>query len=110
MTTTNSVGINRTLVGAIALVCAASGGLIFFFVDSSATALGSALLRVSVLMGAFWLALPMRPSTRPVMQMSPILLAAIIAGLVFIVRRPGAFLPALFVLAVVAVVVRPWRR
>lgn len=110
MTTTNSVGINRTLVGAIALVCAASGGLIFLFVDSSATALGSALLRVSVLMGAFWLALPMRRSTKPALQMSPFLLVAILAVLLFVVRRPGAFLPALFLLAVVAVVVRPWRR
>lgn len=80
------------------------------FVDTSASALGASLLRVAVLMGAWWLALPWRGGGSSGMRMSPWALAGLLAVLLIVVRRPGAIVPAVILILVTAIVLRPWRR
>ena len=58
---TTDVPVNRTLVGVLSLVCAALGGLTWALGDPTGANLWpGAFLRVAVVLGAFWLALPTR--------------------------------------------------
>jgi hypothetical protein len=100
--------INRTLVAVIAVVTLVGGGVSTAF-DSSANALGPAMLRMGILMSALWLALPFRFSGSRAWRVSPWVLIVVLAVLLFVVRRPGAVVPAIILLFVTAILVRPWR-
>lgn len=100
--------VSRPLVGILAVICLGAGIVLQF--RQSTSALGGPFLRVGVLLAALWQALPLKRSATPSTKVSPVVLVAVIAGLVFVARRPGALIPALFFLAILWLLLRPWKR
>jgi len=108
VTDSSRIAVSRPLVGILALLCL-GGGLVLLLWDTSTAPLGGTLLRVGVLLGALWLALPLRKSTTAAARFSPFVLVAVLAGLMLIVRRPAAIIPSLVLVAVLGLLLRPWR-
>lgn len=108
MTDSSRIAVSRPLVGILAII-GLGGGLVLLVWDTSTAALGGTLLRVGVLLGALWLALPLRKSSTTAARFSPFVLVAILGVLMFAVRRPGAIVPSLLLLAVLGLLLRPWR-
>jgi hypothetical protein len=101
-----SISINRTLVGIIAAVCLGAAGMIAL-VDSHENVWCAAFIRVGLVTGAFWLALPSRHREAAWAHVSPhTLLLVLLAALVF-VKRPLVFLPLLAVLTIIGLLLRP---
>jgi hypothetical protein len=97
--------VNRTLVGVLAVICCA-GAIAVALAAPEQEALGAACLRVGLLLGAFWLALP--TSSRPAAwaNVSPYVVVAIVVALLF-VRQMRVFIPLLLVVGVLAFFLRP---
>lgn len=97
----------RVLVGLIAVVCLSVSVVLLFFPGNEG--LQGACVRVGLLLGAFWLALPTR--TRPAawkgLASNWILLTAIVTA-VFIPRAKAMF-PVLAVFIAIALFARPRR-
>lgn len=107
---TSDVPVNRTLVGALSLVCAALGGLTWAISDPSGANLWpGAFLRVSVVLGAFWLALPTRYREAawarvPIWHVAGV----VIVGVVICTRVPLRLLiPAGIALCIALLILRP---
>lgn len=100
--------VNRPLVGILAVICLGAGGILL--IQASTSALGGTLLRVGVLLGALWLALPFRKSSPGSARVSPFVLIGVLAAMLFLVRRPAALIPSLLLLAVLWLLLRPWHR
>jgi hypothetical protein len=101
-----SIAINRTLAGIIAAVCLAAGGVIAV-VDSYENVWCAAFVRVGLVTGALWLALPSRHREAAWTNVSPYtLLLVLLAALIF-VKRPLVFLPLLVVLTIIGFMLRP---
>lgn len=106
--TPGKIVVSRPLVGILAVICLGAGIVLQF--RQSTSALGGPFLRVGILLAALWLALPLKRSSTPSTRVSPAILVALLAGLIFVARRPGALIPALFFLAVLWLLLRPWNR
>lgn len=103
--TDHQVPVNRTLVGLIALACLGAA-LTIGIVDTWENLWCAAFVRVGLLMGAFWLALPSRHREAAWANVSPYtILAALVA--VVIVARWRSAVPIVIVIAVLALVLRP---
>jgi hypothetical protein len=106
--TDHQVPVNRTLVGLIALGCLGAAATIGI-VDTWENLWCAAFVRVGLLMGAFWLALPTRHREAAWANVSPYtILAALVA--LFVVARWRSALPIVIVIAVLALVLRPRQR
>lgn len=95
----------RILVGCISLVCIATGLALYFYPGYDG--LQGALLRVGMLLGAFWLAMPTkkRPAAWKVLQSNWALPGAIVAAI--LMPRFKAMFPVFAVLAGIAYFARP---
>ena len=107
-----TVPVNRTLVGLISLVCLlSSAGLFLVYGGDEAWEMWYAgFLRVGLLMGAFWQALPTKSRDAAWAEVSPM---ALVGGLVLLfvaVRRPKVFIPLFVILGAVLFVLRLLRR
>jgi hypothetical protein len=101
-----TVPVNRTLVGVIAAACLGIG-LVIMLVDSPENMWCAAFIRIGLLCGAFWLALPAKGREAAWANLSPrVLLGVLLAGLV-IVSRPRLFLILVIPLAVLGLLLRP---
>ncbi|MGD9855762.1 MAG: hypothetical protein AB7U20_12525 [Planctomycetaceae bacterium] len=101
-----SVPVNRTLVGVIAAACLCAG-LVIMVVESPSNMWCAAFLRVGLVCGAFWLALPGRGREAAWANVSPqLILGVLLAALVF-VSRPRIFVILLIPLAVIGFFLRP---
>jgi hypothetical protein len=99
------VPVKRHLVGVIAFGCLGSALAIGLF-DTWENMWCAAFVRVGVLMGAFWLALPSKHREAAWANVSPYtIIAALVA--VFVVARWRAALPIVIGVALVALVLRP---
>lgn len=98
----------RTLVGILSLGCLVGGGWLFFTSDNEG--LQGALLRVGMLLGAFWLAMPTknRPAAWKVLSSNWALVGAVITG-ILMPRFKGMF-PVFAVLLGLAFFARPRNR
>jgi hypothetical protein len=106
--TDQRVPVNRSLVGLIALACLGAAATIGIL-DTWQNMWCAAFVRVGLLMGAFWLALPSRHREAAWANVSPYtILAALVA--VFVVARWRSALPIVVVIAVLALVLRPRQR
>ncbi len=103
------ISINRTLVGLIALVCLATGVAIGF-ADEFANLWCAAFVRVGLVMGAVWVALPSGDREAAWANVSPLTLVAILLFALVFVRRPLVFLPIIVGVAAIGFFVRPRRR
>jgi hypothetical protein len=106
--TDQRIPVNRTLVGLIALTCLA-GAATIGVVDTWENLWCAAFVRVGLLMGAFWVALPSSRREAAWANLSPYtILVALVA--VFIVARWRSALPVVIAVGVLALVLRPRQR
>lgn len=104
-----SVSVNRTLVGVIALACLGVGSAILI-VDSYENMWAAAFIRVGLVTGAFWIALPGQGREAAWANMSPYLILAMLLGALVFVSRPRVFVALLIPLAVIGFFLRPRTR
>ncbi|WP_166819678.1 hypothetical protein [Thalassoroseus pseudoceratinae] len=102
---------NRTLVGLLALACLLAAGYLFFFSEaeqSSRTMMWSgAFVRVGLLTGAFWLALPTKTRDAAWAGVSPWQFVGGLLAIAAVAIRPRVAIPFLLALAVVGFFLRP---
>ena len=99
--------IKRILVGVCALISlAAAGGVWFFTADPESSGLLSALVRVGIVLGALWLALPAQAGRFPWERALPLVIGV---GLVLALARRASvvLVPIVIVIAVAALILRP---
>jgi hypothetical protein len=100
------VPVNRTLVGVLSLVCVIAGGVIGW-VDSIENVWCGSFVRVGLLLGAFWVALPGRNREAAWANVSPWTLVIALGTAVVFVRRPRIFFAILVLVVIAAFVIRP---
>ncbi len=101
-----SVSVNRTLVGVIAVACLCAG-LAIGLMDSFANLWCAAFVRVGLVTGALWIALPSRGRDAAWANISPLTLVVVILGALLFARRPKVFFPLLALFAVLGLFLRP---
>lgn len=102
------ITVSRPLVGAIALVCFVAAGAIGVW-DAWESLWCAAFVRVGLLMGAFWLALPSAHREAAWANVAPsTIIGALLA--VFVVARWRAALPIVIGVGVIAFLVKPRNR
>lgn len=100
------------MVGFLALVCLTAGAVILIAARSGesgdrAPFWPGAFIRVGLLLGAFWLALPARGREAAWARVSPASIAGFALAIVGIAVRPRIAVPILIVLAIAAFLLRP---
>lgn len=103
------IEIGRTRVGIAALVFGMGAGGIFLFAPER-VAVMSSLLRMSLLLGALWLAAPSKYREAAWANVSPWVLILGFATLVMLVRFPFVVFPILAGLFFLSMFVKPIRR
>ena len=105
-----TVGVNRTLVGMIALVCLLAAIVLLIMsqsVDTRARLWGAAFLRVGLLMGAFWIAMPSEHREAAYADISWRTLLGLLLAVFAVARYPRTVLPLLVIVALIGFVLRP---
>jgi hypothetical protein len=109
--TAPEVPVNRALVGILALGCVAIGGIWWIFEGSGNVGVWpGSFLRVGLIMGAFWLALPTRTREAAWARISLWNLIGGLLALLLVVRAKlplRLLLPGVLVLAAAIYVLRP---
>ena len=100
------ITINRTLVGIIALLCLGSS-IALLITQPEEELWSGGFMRVGLLMGAFWLALPTGSRAAAWEGVSPATLVGGLLALFAIVRFPKAMIPLLIMVAVMGFFLRP---
>jgi hypothetical protein len=100
------VTVNRTLAGVLAIALLIGGGLIWVF-DSWENPLCGAMVRVGLLTGAFWLALPTKDREAAWAHVSPWVAGSVGVALVLVVWRPRVFLLPAVILGGLVLLLRP---
>jgi hypothetical protein len=104
--TQRKVPVNRKLAGFLALGCLAAG-VALLFVRGFEDAMTAAFIRVGMLLGAFWCALPTRNRDAAWANVSPMTVLLVMAVLIVFARNLRLMLPLAVVLGIVAYFVRP---
>jgi len=97
----------RGLVGVLALICLILGAALLM--SGGNEGLASAFIRVGLLMGAFWLALPTHTRSAAWARVSPWSIAVVV-GVAVLLPRLRFFLPVLVVGIIIGWVIRPRRK
>ena len=106
-----SVPINRPLVGIITVACFVAAGVIWQFrLDAENQMWLAGFVRVGLLMGAFWLALPSKGRTAAWANVSPWTLAGILLAIFTVVRFPRTIVPLVLSLGLIGIFLRPKQR
>lgn len=100
------ISVNRTLVGLIAVACLLTG-LVVGIADDFTNLWCAAFIRVGLVMGAIWVALPARDREAAWANLSPGKLIAVLVFAVMLASRPRVFLPILVGIAILWLVLRP---
>lgn len=100
------VPVNRTLVGILAVSCVVAG-LAVCVVRGIDDPFAGAFVRVGLLLGALWCALPTRTRDAAWANVSPMMVLVFVVGAVLVVRNLRALLPVAVVLAGLAYFLRP---
>ncbi len=105
------IPVNRTLVGLLSCACLVAAGYLFFFMEADRTTRtlmwSAAFVRVGLLMGAFWLALPTKNRDAAWAGVSPWQFIGGLLAVAAIALRPRVAIPFLVLLAVVGFFLRP---
>ena len=103
------VPVNRTLTGFLTIACLVVGfGALFYMPERRAVA--AAFIRVGVLLGAFWLALPTKTREAAWANVSPLALIGCLGAALAFAARPKLLLVALpiaFAMFVIGYVLKP---
>ena len=100
------ISVNRALVGVIAVACLVTG-LAVGIVDDFTNLWCAAFIRVGLVMGAIWVALPSRDREAAWANLSPGRLIGVMVVAVMLVTRPRVFFPMLIGAGVLWFVLRP---
>ncbi|MEO2032886.1 MAG: hypothetical protein ABGZ35_12440 [Planctomycetaceae bacterium] len=107
MISENELRRKRALVGLLAIACTIAGGLLLITARHAGTA--SAFVRVGLLLGAFWLALPTRDRPAAWARVSPWTVGlVVVAGIVLPRAKP--MIPFLVAGLLIGWLVRPRKR
>lgn len=104
--TQRKVPVNRRLVGFLAMVCLGAG-FALLLTHGMEDAVTAAFIRVGLLLGAFWCALPTRNRDAAWANVSPMTVLLVLAVLIVFARNLRLLLPLAAVLGVVAYFLRP---
>ncbi|MEZ6058688.1 MAG: hypothetical protein R3C01_18455 [Planctomycetaceae bacterium] len=106
------IAVNRSLVGVLAAIFLLLGAAVWAFGSGSSSEEGfyAASLRMGLLLGAFWVALPTKNRAAAWANVSPWTFVGSMILIFLTVRRPRVFLPLLIGLALVAYFIRPRKR
>lgn len=103
------ITISRPLVGVLTLVCFAAA-LVIWLTNPAEEMWLAGFVRVGLVMGALWLALPSRTRPAAWANVSPGMFVLIIVGVLLLPRYPRLLIPLFIVLLVVGFVLRPRRK
>ena len=101
-----NVPVNRGLVGFLAIVCLGAG-VALLLTRGMEDAITAAFVRVGLLLGAFWCALPTRHRDAAWANVSPITVLLVLGLLIVFARNLRVLLPLAIVLGVIAYFLRP---
>lgn len=111
METDNRIAINRALVGILALGSLAAGGVILYVRGIEGEMLGASMLRIGIVLGAIWFALPTKNREAAWARVSPVgLVFVLLTLLALTVPRFRILVPILIVAAIVGFLLKPRRR
>ncbi|MEX0715079.1 MAG: hypothetical protein WD066_00760 [Planctomycetaceae bacterium] len=108
METDNRIAINRALVGILALGSLAAGGAILYVRGMEGDVLGPSLVRIGIVLGAIWLALPTKNREAAWARVSPVGLGFVLLSLLALTsKRFVVLVPILIVAAIVGFLLKP---
>lgn len=107
--TATRVPVNRTLVGVLALACLGSAAVIAM-VDTWENGASAACLRVGLVLGAFWLALPTKSREAAWANLSPWTLVGCVGLALILYRWPLVFMGLIAMIVSASVLMKPKRR
>ena len=109
--TDQKIEINRTMVGIITVGCFIAAGVIWWLDLEKGNRLWQAgFIRVGLLMGAFWFALPTKYREAAWANVSPWTFVGILLAVLLLPRYPRVILPAIVVLSILGWFLRPKKR
>lgn len=106
---TEKIEINRPLVG-ILTICCFLGAAAVSVLRPQEDLWIAGFIRVGLLMGALWLALPTRSRPAAWANVSPATFVGLIVAILLLPRYPRLILPAMAILLVLHVVLKPRKR
>lgn len=100
------VPVNRGLAGFLAIACL-GGGLVLLTLRGTDDAMTAAFIRVGLLLGAFWCALPTRNRDAAWANVSPLTVLLVLGLLIVFARNLRLLVPLAVVLGGIAYFMRP---
>lgn len=101
-----NVAVNRALAGVLSIVCGIAG-VVLCATRGIDDPFGAGFIRVGLVLGALWFAMPSRSREAAWARISPWAVAGIVLAAVLLVRHLRVLLPIAVVLAAVGYVLRP---
>ena len=105
----HNVPVNRTLAGILTILCALAG-VVLCVMRGMDDPIGAGFIRVSLVLGALWLALPTQSREAAWARVSPWAVVGVILVAVLVVRNPRVLLPVVIALSAVGYFLRPRKR
>ena len=102
-----TVTINRTLVGVLALTCLIGAVAAFFYEEDDVNMWRGIFTRVGLVLTALWMALPKDGALGKWANVSLTTLIGIMAAIFMVARNPRQYVPLLLVVAAIARFLRP---
>ena len=95
--------VNRAFVGILSIACVVIGALLAVLGpsnDNQVQMWSGSFIRVGVLMGAFWIALPRRGRAAAWANLSPWWMVGVTVVMLFVVRQPRILLPMIVAIVI----------
>ncbi len=105
---TREIPVNRTLAGILAILLTIAGLVLWLVMDRAE--LGGAMLRVGLLLAAFWYALPTKTREAAWANVSLFSLVVFLVLAIIFVRRPRVFFPILVAMTALGFFLRPRKK
>jgi len=104
-----NVALNRTLAGFLAIGCGIAG-IVLCATRGIEDQFGAGFIRVSIVLGALWCAMPSRGKEAAWARVSPWAVVGVVLAAVLLVRHLRVLLPLAIALAAAGYVLRPRKR
>jgi uncharacterized membrane protein YfcA len=101
-----NVALNRTLAGILAIGCGIAG-VVLIATRGIDDQFGAGFIRVALVFGALWFAMPSRSREAAWARVSPWMVVGVVLVAVLLVRHLRVLLPVILVLAAAGYVLRP---
>jgi hypothetical protein len=101
-----SVAVNRTLAGLLAIGCGIAG-VVLCVTRGIEDPLGAGFIRIGVVLGALWVAMPTRTREAAWARVSPWAVVGVVLAAVVFVKHLRILLPMALAIVIVGYVLRP---